>query len=154
MKPLPSWQFGKALLIGDAAHPVRTCPLASRVSGAGWPRHRMPDLYLKLTLFPCTQMLPFGGQGACQAMEDGLALGMLLSPLEHKEDFTDISQHISQRLKLFDQVRRRRATRVQILSSVRAHREMDAQDSIRPYLEQGMKGRYMGISISVLRKSY
>lgn len=72
-------------------------------------------------------------------MEDGLALGMLLSPLQHKKDLADMSQQ----LELFDQVRRRRATRVQILSSVRAHREMDAQDSIRPYLEQGMEGECM-----------
>jgi salicylate hydroxylase len=74
-------------------------------------------------------MLPFGGQGSNQAIEDGGALGMLL------ENVHDVSQ-ITARLDLFEKVRRRRASRVQILSTVRANRESLVENEIQKYMEK------------------
>lgn len=74
-------------------------------------------------------MLPFGGQGSNQAIEDGGALGMLL------ENVHDVSQ-IKARLDLFEKVRRRRASRVQILSTVRANRENLVETQIQKYMEK------------------
>lgn len=74
-------------------------------------------------------MLPFGGQGSNQAIEDGGALGILL------ENVHDLSQ-VKDRLQLFEKVRRRRATRVQILSTVRANRESLVENQIQKYMEK------------------
>ena len=74
-------------------------------------------------------MLPFGGQGSNQAIEDGGALGMLL------ENVHDVSQ-VKDRLELFEKVRRRRASRVQILSTVRANRESLVENQIQNYMEK------------------
>lgn len=72
-------------------------------------------------------MLPLGGQGAAQAMEDGAALGAVLD----KDCYHDLET----RLARFQAIRRNRATRVQILSSVRAGLESKAADRIEPYLD-------------------
>lgn len=61
-------------------------------------------------------MLPFGGQGSNQAIEDGGALGFLL------KDVHDAGE-VTQRLQLFEKVRKDRASRVQILSKVRLGKE-------------------------------
>ncbi|KAH8698368.1 putative salicylate hydroxylase [Talaromyces proteolyticus] len=74
-------------------------------------------------------MLPFGGQGSNQAIEDGGALGFLL------KDVDDVAE-IPARLELFEKVRRRRASRVQILSTVRANREHQVETQIRQYMEE------------------
>ncbi|KAK2592068.1 hypothetical protein QQS21_010229 [Conoideocrella luteorostrata] len=97
MSPLSSWTFEKAVLIGDAAHP----------------------------------MFPFGGQGSNQAIEDGGVLGVVLVGVQ---DVTGLHQ----RLELFNKLRVRRASRVQILSNVRANNEHLVQDQIRQYMEPGV----------------
>lgn len=76
-------------------------------------------------------MLPFGGQGSNQAIEDGGAIGFLLVNVDGEEQML-------QRLHLFDQVRRRRASRTQILSSVRANRETVVEDKIKQHMEEGV----------------
>jgi len=78
-----------------------------------------------------SQMLPFGGQGSNQAIEDGGAIGFLLVNV-------DDEAQLPQRLQLFDQLRRRRASRIQILSSVRANRETVVEDKIKPFMEDGV----------------
>jgi salicylate hydroxylase len=81
------------------------------------------------------QMLPFGGQGANQAIEDAGALGLLLAGIDDPAE-------LPRRLELFETVRLRRASRIQILSSVRAGgRENLVEDKIKPYLEDGMPGK-------------
>ncbi|KHN94382.1 Aromatic-ring hydroxylase-like protein [Metarhizium album ARSEF 1941] len=107
MTPLSSWTFGKAVLIGDAAHP----------------------------------MLPFGGQGANQAIEDGGVLGSVLAGVEYAAE-------LPKRLDLFNSLRVRRASRVQILSSVRANKEYLVQDQIRHYMEPGMPRKYNAIPVT------
>ncbi|EMR70490.1 putative salicylate protein [Eutypa lata UCREL1] len=73
-------------------------------------------------------MLPFGAQGANQAIEDAGALGALFSNGESVAD-------VPSRLRLFEQVRRLRASRVQSLSRVRLGKEKEVEDRVRLYAE-------------------
>ncbi|CAG8376377.1 unnamed protein product [Penicillium salamii] len=75
-------------------------------------------------------MLPFGGQGANQALEDGEALGYLFQEVNNPAE-------ISMRLTLFEKVRRKRASRVQILSTVRVGKEREVQGLLQEYDEPG-----------------
>ena len=69
-------------------------------------------------------MLPFGGQGSNQAIEDGGALGYLLQGVEN-------AAAIPARLALFDKVRRNRVSRVQTLSKVRIGREKEVEQELQ-----------------------
>ncbi|KAK2603665.1 hypothetical protein QQS21_004138 [Conoideocrella luteorostrata] len=73
-------------------------------------------------------MLPFGGQGANQAIEDAGALGAL---------FAGVSSPslVSERLKLFEDVRRLRASRVQILSKARLGKEKEVEAELMQYAD-------------------
>ena len=73
-------------------------------------------------------MLPFGGQGANCAIEDGGSLGYLF------RDVND-AKGVPERLRLFQRVRRARASRIQILSSVRASREKEVEEQLRQFAE-------------------
>ncbi|KAH8803320.1 putative salicylate hydroxylase [Xylogone sp. PMI_703] len=55
-------------------------------------------------------MLPHQGQGGAQAIEDGAALGALLSHLGSTDE-------VPERLKLFEQVRKNRGTAIQLFSN-------------------------------------
>ncbi len=68
-------------------------------------------------------MLPFGGQGSNQAIEDGAALGYLL------QNVSDAAT-TAERLKMFEKVRKDRASRVQILSSVRVGKEIEVEEKL------------------------
>ena len=76
-------------------------------------------------------MLPFGGQGSNQAIEDGGALGAVLA------NMSDVAE-LPLRLGLFVTVRHSRASRVQILSSVRANNEHLVEEQLKPYMEPGV----------------
>ena len=71
-------------------------------------------------------MLPFGGQGSNQAIEDGGALGFLLKGV----DDTTI---LAERLRDFEAIRKDRASRVQILSKVRVGKEMEVELELWQY---------------------
>lgn len=73
-------------------------------------------------------MLPFGGQGANQALEDAGALGLLLEGLLDAKDLPN-------RLALFEKVRRLRASRVQILSKVRLGKERAVEQELKQYTD-------------------
>ncbi|MCJ1403882.1 hypothetical protein MMC11_007105 [Xylographa trunciseda] len=73
-------------------------------------------------------MLPFGGQGSNQAMEDAGALGYLFQGVADPKD-------IPKRLSLFEQVRKNRASRVQVLSKVRVGREKEVEEELRLYAD-------------------
>lgn len=79
-------------------------------------------------------MLPFGGQGSNQAIEDGGALGYLL------EGVTNPVAILS-RLKLFEKVRRNRASRVQTLSKVRIGREKEVEQELKRYVDTVDSGK-------------
>jgi len=73
-------------------------------------------------------MLPFGGQGANCAIEDGGALGYVLKNVTEPAS-------IPSRLELFQNARKARAARVQILSSVRAGKELEVEDDLREWAD-------------------
>ena len=72
-------------------------------------------------------MLPFGGQGANQAIEDAGALGALLQ----NASANDLPHFLNQ----FEEVRRLRASRVQILSKTRLGKEKDVEAELRCYAD-------------------
>jgi salicylate hydroxylase len=74
-------------------------------------------------------MLPFSGQGANQAIEDGGALGFLLAGLP------DVTL-LPERLALFERVRVKRASRVQMMSRAVAGWEQDVQADVAAYCEE------------------
>jgi salicylate hydroxylase len=89
-------------------------------------------------------MLPFGGQGSNQAIEDGAALGILLKDVDN-------ASMLQERLGLFEAVRRRRAARVQILSTVRANREQLVEQRIKQFMEDDVP---CGFSVLGAHKIY
>lgn len=78
------------------------------------------------------QMLPFGGQGSNQAIEDAGALGCVLKGLESPEE-------VSARLEVFEKVRIKRASMIQTLSKVRVGKENEVEREIRQYVPPGSK---------------
>jgi salicylate hydroxylase len=92
-------------------------------------------------------MLPFSAQGANQAIEDAGALGLLLATVDDPAE-------LPRRLELFETIRLRRASRVQLLSSVRAGREHLVEDKIKKYLEDGVPCEFLSYSVmDILRAS-
>ena len=81
-------------------------------------------------------MLPFGGQGSNQALEDAGALGYLLHDVNEE-------RHVGKRIKMFETVRRNRASRVQILSRVRVGKEQDVREELLPYADLSDEGSGM-----------
>lgn len=73
-------------------------------------------------------MLPFGGQGSNQAIEDAGALGFLFSNIETCENLT-------KNFNLFDKVRRVRASRAQVLGKVRVGKEQDVMNELMRYAD-------------------
>lgn len=59
-------------------------------------------------------MMPDQSQGACQSLEDAAAIGIIFSP---KYDFAGSKEDIERGLKLYEQVRKPRATKVQDASA-------------------------------------
>lgn len=85
-------------------------------------------------------MLPFSGQGANQAIEDGGALGFLLKGVES-------GGGIEQRLSLFERARKDRASRIQTLSKVRVGREKEVEDELRRYADPPGSGMSLNLII-------
>ena len=79
-------------------------------------------------------MLPFGGQGSNQALEDAGALGYLLN------DVTE-EKMLERKIKLFETVRRKRASRVQILSKVRVGKEQEVREELLLYADSSGSGK-------------
>ena len=79
-------------------------------------------------------MLPFGGQGSNQALEDAGALGYLLNDVNEERE-------VGKRIQMFETVRRKRASRVQILSRVRVGKEQDVREELLPYADPSGSGK-------------
>lgn len=77
-------------------------------------------------------MLPFGGQGANQAIEDAGALGSVFEGLQ--DAFS-----VPQRLRAFQQIRINRASMIQTLSSVRVGREKEIEGLLSKFALPGEK---------------
>jgi len=80
-------------------------------------------------------MLPFGGQGSNSAIEDGGSLGYLFKGIETQKSIPD-------RLRLFELARKSRASRVQVLSSVRAGREKEVEEELQRYADPPGSSRF------------
>ncbi|KAL7943593.1 hypothetical protein V8C42DRAFT_97751 [Trichoderma barbatum] len=72
-------------------------------------------------------MLPYGGQGAMMAIEDGGILGSLFTGV--------LPDQVDDRLSKYQQLRKNRVSRVQMLSQVRAGREQEVDARIRQYTD-------------------
>lgn len=81
-------------------------------------------------------MLPFGGQGSNQAIEDGGALGLLLENVHDQAVIAD-------RLRLFEILRKDRASRVQILSRVRVGNERQVERELKQYTKSSAEGDHI-----------
>ncbi|KAI1501591.1 putative salicylate hydroxylase [Biscogniauxia marginata] len=75
-------------------------------------------------------MQPFGAQGASQAIEDAGALGVLFGDVHD-------SSEIAARLNIFEKVKRKRTSMIQILSSARIGREDRVTDRLLKFAEPG-----------------
>ena len=84
--------------------------------------------FVNLDLDKFSQMLPFGGQGSNSAIEDAGSLGYLFSGVDDAESVTE-------RLRLFEHARKARASRIQVLSSVRAGKEKEVEEELRRYAD-------------------
>ncbi|PQE23279.1 salicylate hydroxylase protein [Rutstroemia sp. NJR-2017a BVV2] len=114
-------------------------------------------------------MLPYQGQAGAQAIEDGLALGLLFShlpdhypsPSSHSESTPSSSSSSSSpptnhpqfihstppvspttlelRLQSFEKVRRNRASAMQMFSNAGQDEAEKVMESARPYVEEGVK---------------
>ncbi|KAK8098428.1 salicylate hydroxylase [Apiospora kogelbergensis] len=104
---------------------IKRWPLFHHIPLSSWVRGRV--VLIGDAAHP---MLPFGGQGAAQGMEDGAALGVLLK--SQSEDGVETESALS----LFQTIRRNRVARIQILSSVRAGRESKVANKMGPYLDE------------------
>lgn len=80
-------------------------------------------------------MLPFSGQGATQAIEDAGAISILFQDLSSAKD-------IPARLALFEKVRTKRASRVQVVSKVTVGKEKEIEEELSQYLEDGVVGMF------------
>jgi salicylate hydroxylase len=94
-EPYPLWTKGTVAIMGDAAHPVRIF---------------QPCLDWAKSCTDMIQMMPDQSQGACQAIEDAAALGLVFSK-------THFSGDVRESLGVFEQVRKPRATKVQAASA-------------------------------------
>lgn len=80
-------------------------------------------------------MLPFSGQGSNSAMEDAGALGHLFRSVHDPAA-------IEERLKLFELVRKDRASRIQTLSKVRIGREKEVEQELQKYADPPGSGKF------------
>jgi salicylate hydroxylase len=79
-------------------------------------------------------MLPHQGQGGAQAIEDAVALGVMLSDVT-KQSLAQDPQLLSKRLELFQKVRSRRAASIQIFSNQGQDEAEKVIDLVRPYVD-------------------
>lgn len=102
-KPYEYWQKGSTCLMGDAAHPV-SFVLDLKEMGVVFQESE------NCANMCANQMMPDQSQGACMALEDAAALGIVFG----KKNF---SGDVKEALQIYEAVRKPRATRVQAASA-------------------------------------
>ena len=73
-------------------------------------------------------MLPYGGQGSNQAIEDAGALGFLFDKIHNPSEIPNL-------FNIFETVRVKRASRSQVLGSVRVGREAHVKEALLRYAD-------------------
>ncbi|KAE8442928.1 hypothetical protein EG329_002532 [Mollisiaceae sp. DMI_Dod_QoI] len=145
-RPIPvaedgTQDFKKAMLEDfDAYHPdiKKVISIADNVSC--WPLNIHDPLKTwvngKMVLIgdAAHPMLPFGGQGANQAIEDAGALGFLLTGLSSTTE-------LPSRLTAFEKVRIKRASLIQTLSKVRVGKEKEIEDEVKVFVDEEAGGK-------------
>jgi salicylate hydroxylase len=79
-------------------------------------------------------MLPHQGQAGAQAIEDAVALGIMLKGLT-KSGLMHDPELLEKRLGLFQRVRSRRAASIQIFSNAAQDQASKVRDAVRPYVD-------------------
>ena len=123
-KPLVTLATKRVVLVGDAAHPML-------------PRKRH-QYHLEYWIDANSASLD-QGQGGGMAIEDGGALGVLLSNVRSKEE-------IPARLQLFQQLRIDRVSAMVILSSVGHDESAKIVDIAQPYVKGPVPSAYSFVS--------
>ncbi|KAL4745753.1 hypothetical protein BDW72DRAFT_211074 [Aspergillus terricola var. indicus] len=80
-------------------------------------------------------MLPHQGQGGAQAIEDGAALGEIFASIQDAPTKDDIHN----RLKVFEKIRLRRVSAMQILSDASQDRVFEVRERAQQYMPEGVK---------------
>ncbi|KAL4999804.1 hypothetical protein BDV10DRAFT_200475 [Aspergillus recurvatus] len=80
-------------------------------------------------------MLPHQGQGGAQAIEDGAALGEIFAGIEDPPT----KDEIQNRLRIFEKVRLRRVSAMQILSDAGQDRVFEVRERAQQYMPEGVK---------------
>ncbi len=86
-------------------------------------------------------MLPFGGQGANQGIEDGATLGVFMRGIDKTT--------LPARLKAYVQFRTRRVARTQLLASVRPGSESLVIERIKEFMEPGVQRKLICVAGNV-----
>ncbi|KAH7629993.1 hypothetical protein B0T09DRAFT_365973 [Sordaria sp. MPI-SDFR-AT-0083] len=128
------------LAVINKATDVKRWPLLYRPPIPTWHKDR-----LVLVGDAAHPMLPHHGQGGAQAIEDGLALGLVLSDLSSSSPCSSSSfpsslfaAKIEHRLNLYEKIRRNRASAIQVMSNVGfdEQSEAEAPKELEEYLRE------------------
>ncbi|KAK3392895.1 FAD binding domain-containing protein [Podospora didyma] len=114
------------LAVVNKATEIKRWPLLYRPPIATWHKGR-----LVLAGDAAHPMLPHQGQGGAQGLEDGCVLGIVLYGVSTPEE-------IENRLKLYEKIRRNRASAVQILSNVGQDQTHLVSDELKPFMEESV----------------
>ncbi|KAL4902007.1 hypothetical protein BDW74DRAFT_187021 [Aspergillus multicolor] len=80
-------------------------------------------------------MLPHQGQGGAQAIEDGAALGEIFTDIGDKPSLDEVRE----RLRLFEKVRLRRVSAMQVLSDAGQDRVFEVRERAKQYMPLGVE---------------
>jgi salicylate hydroxylase len=108
---------------------IKKWPLLYREPNPTWYRYK-----LVLIGDAAHPMLPHQGQAGAQAIEDAVALGVLLDGVT-KSGILHDPLALSKRLELFQRVRSRRAAAMQIFSNVGQDQGERIAEKVKPYVD-------------------
>ncbi|RYP63143.1 hypothetical protein DL769_007054 [Monosporascus sp. CRB-8-3] len=122
--PVPAEDSSQAYSCHSKATDVMRWPLLYRPPTPVWRKDR-----LVLVGDAAHPMLPHQAQAGAQAMEDGVALGIVLRGVSTPEE-------IEERLELYQRIRRNRASVIQILSNVGSDQSHLVYEDLKEFLAE------------------
>ncbi|KAK3330755.1 FAD binding domain-containing protein [Apodospora peruviana] len=118
--------FSPSLLaVVNKATEIKRWPLLYRPPTSTWRKGR-----LILAGDAAHPMLPHQGQGGAQGLEDGCVLGIVMY------GSSDDPEEIKRRLELYEQIRRNRASAIQVLSNVGQDQSHLVYEELKQYMEE------------------